>query len=124
MNNYVVINGKKYMTLGSNWTPESTLANQVRPTWSGRLDVVYAPNSIKNFVGTVIVPVTPATGFGNMDDFRLAYVTKAAQTFTDHFGNEYTIIFIGKMSEKSLTNCWDGASNEFRIPVMFYAIPV
>ena len=77
-------------------------------------------------LGTLIgvLPGIGAAGFGSMDDFRSAYTTKAAQSFEDHFGTQYNIVFIGTMPEKSLTNCWDAASNEFRIPVTFYAIPV
>ena len=124
MNNYITINGCKYMTLGSNWTPQSVVPSQVRPTWSGRLDVVYAPAVIQNYVGTIIIQVTPPTGFGGMTDFRAAYKAKAAQAFCDHYGNEFTMVFNGILPEKSLLNAWDAASNEFRIPVTFYAIPV
>ena len=124
MNNYIEINNKKYKTLGSNWTPQSMMPSQVRPTWNGRLDVVYAPTVIQNYVGVIIVPVTPATGFGYLSDFRTAYQTKAAQTFKDHYGNQFTIVFTGILPEKSIMNTWDAASNEFNIPVMFYAIPV
>ena len=123
MNNYIEINGCKYMTLGSNWTPQSIMPSQVRPTWTGRLDVVFAPKIIQNYIGVIIVPVTPPTGFGNLDDFRTAYQAQAAQTFKDHYGNQFSIVFTGTLPEKSIMNAWDAASNEFRIPVTFYAIP-
>ena len=63
MNNYIEINNKKYKTLGSNWTPQSMMPSQVRPTWNGRLDVVYAPTAIQNYVGVIIVQVTPGDWF-------------------------------------------------------------
>jgi len=122
MNNYIQINGKKYMALAADWVPSRSTLSQVRPTWSGRMDVIYAPAVIVSYSGTLIVAKTPATGFGSMTDFRASYDAPSVSTFIDHYGTTYSIAFQGKMDEKSIMNTWDAASNEFHIPVTFFVV--
>ena len=122
MNNYIQIGGKKYMALAADFFPSRSTLSQVRPTWSGRMDVIYAPAVIVSYSGTIIVALTPASGFGSMTDFRASYSAASTSAYVDHFGTAYTIAFQGKMDEKSLMGCWDAVSNEFRIPVTFFVV--
>ena len=121
MNNYIQLGQKKYMTLGD-WTPQSTVPSQVRLTWTGKLDVTWAPASITSYTGTVIVRQSPETGFGSLSDFRLVYKATQAFTFVDHFGTSKTAVFTGVMPEKSLINMWDASTNEYHVPVNMFIV--
>ena len=123
MNNYIQIDNKKYKALAADFFPSRSTLSQVRPTWSGRMDVIYAPAVIVSYSGTIIVAAgTPVTGYGSMADFRTSYDAPSTPTFIDHFGTTYSIAFQGKMDEKSIMATWDAASNEFRIPVTFFVV--
>jgi hypothetical protein len=110
-----------YMTLGD-WTPQSTVPSQVRPTWTGKLDVTWAPSSITSYTGTVVIRQSPETGFGSLNDFRLVYRATQAFAFVDHYGITHTAVFQGVMPEKSLLNMWDSATNEYHVPVTMYIV--
>jgi hypothetical protein len=122
MNSYITLGSCKYKTLGSDWVPSAVVPSQIKVTWTGRLDVIYGPSSIKSVAGTVIVRNTPETGYGCIDDFRLIYEGNASFTFIDHYGVTHTAVITGQVNEKSLTNMWDASANEYRIPVQLYIV--
>jgi len=116
MNNYVEIDDKKYMT--QEWQPIYTTPAQARPVLSGRIDVVSAPVTLLRYEGVIIVPVTPEDeNWGDVEDFRGIYNSGVVADFKDHYGTAGTILFVGDIVELSRTKMWDGASNEYHIPV-------
>ena len=117
MNKYIQLAGCKYATKGNEWIPRSQTPAQVIPTLSGRHDVVYSKALLLRYEGTIIVPNVGATGYGDIDDFRLVYRALAPSTFIDHFGATYSVVFLGTVDENSLSTMWDGASNRYHIPV-------
>lgn len=120
MNSYVTLNNKKYATLSSNWVPISTVPATVRVTLDGNLDVTYGPGTIKEWQGTFLIPVTPETGYGSMDDFQACIEARAELTFQDHYATHtYGIHMISSQGAKqrSMVPMWDAVSNEWRVDV-------
>ena len=67
--------------------------------------------------GIVIAPVTAASLFGSISDFRGSYTAGVPCVFIDHFGVTYSALFTGVIDERSILNMWDAAENEYHIPV-------
>jgi hypothetical protein len=121
--NYITLNGKKYMTSSRQWDPVIVKPSTVRYTVdpAGVTDITYGPASAQEWRGVLMVPVSPATGWGSISDLVSVLATLGAVSFTDHYGASYSVHIIGEFPERSLTPAWDGASNEFRIPVRLVA---
>jgi hypothetical protein len=123
MNSYITLNSKKYKTSSGSWSPASVNRPvQVKMLLSGRNDVTYGPAVAKRWEGEVVAPVSPATGYGSISDLRTAYATLSALSFTDHYGDTYSIALLGSITERSKTPMWDGASNSFLVPIVL--VPV
>jgi hypothetical protein len=118
MNNYITLDGYKYMTLHGEWVPVRKKPNTVRLLLSGATDVSYGPAAPKEWKGKIIAPITVDAGWGSVDNLRATFAKRQGLSFTDHYaGGAVTVHIIGDFPEESLTAMWDGAENEFRIPV-------
>lgn len=118
MNNYIVLDGKRYKTRFPGWEPITSKPSTIRVTLGGSLDVTYGPSSIQGWDGEILAPVTPDTvDYGDIDDLRTSLAKTQGLSMTDHYGNVYTVHVVGSYRETSSSPMWDAATNEFRVPV-------
>ena len=86
MNNYIVLNGKRYMTVHKNWKPVVGKPATVRYTLSGETDVTYGTGTEVGWSGEISCPVTPiSSAWGAIEDMRLLKTYMAPVAFVDHF---------------------------------------
>ena len=124
MNAYITLGGCKYKTSAANWTPKYDRAVSIHRLWSGNRDVTFGPAGMSSWQGDLIVPVTGATGYGDINDLRALYAVNTTQVLIDHYGVSFNVALIGTISERSLLRKWDAGSNEFYVPVVLVMISV
>lgn len=118
MNDYITLDGFKYITPARNWTVVNGKPGTERYTLSGALDISYGPATPKSWVGEIGGPVTArAAGWGTIADLRTTLAKKESVSLTDHVGTVYTVHCLGDFSERSLLNKWDSAVNTFYVSV-------
>lgn len=116
MNNYIVLDGLKYMAPHKDFGPMRAKPSTERVTLSGRSDVTYGPAALLEWTGSLIAQVTPVdTGWGDIDDLRYTLEKRQGLAFTDHYGETGVVYAIGPHGETSFTPVWDAVSNEFRV---------
>jgi len=116
MNNYVTLDGYKYMTM-TDWCPVPVKPATSRYLLNASVDVSYGPGMFKEYQGTLIVPASPASGWGGRSDLEASFEKVVGLSFTDHEGNSETVHMFGRLQFESMSPRWDGASNEFHFPV-------
>lgn len=121
--NYITLNSLKYMASSKQFDPVRIKPSTVRYTAdpTSVLDVTYGPAVAKEWRGILLVPASPASGWGGISDLRSAFDTLGSVTFEDHYGTSYNAHLIGQFPEHSVTPAWDGSSNEFHILVRLVA---
>lgn len=117
MNNYIVLNGKKYKTLAADWTPVPIKPATSRYLLSGAVDVSYGPGVYREYRGVLLVPQAPAEGWGGRADLEAAFEQRRGLDFTDHEENVRVVHLFGELPRQSISPRWDSPSNEFRVPV-------
>jgi len=117
MNNYIILNSKKYSTPAKAWEPIPDKPATFRVTLDGKADVTYGPATISEYRGEVEAPVQSDTGWGNVTDLRAVVATLGSVSFTDHFGNSFLAHILGPNGERYLTPMWDASENKVRIAV-------
>lgn len=123
MRNYILINNKRFMTMGKAWEPSINKPSQVRWLLSGARDTTYGPAVSKEWRGQVEAPVIAApdpgdgTAWGTISDLRTLLELREPVTFVDHYGTSYSADLLGQFRERSLSTMWDAESNVFRIEV-------
>ena len=117
MNAYVTFDGYKYIAVHGKWLPGITKPATYRMTLSGNADVTYGPSAKKVWEGVLGIDVSPASGFGSIANFRATIEKKAGLSFTDHYGNSYTVHTFGEFRDNSFSPMWDASSNVFHIQV-------
>lgn len=118
MNNYIVLDGKQYITPAKQWIPIAKKPSTVRYTLEGQPDVTYGPVVPVEWKGVIRVPYTPVTSaWGSLDDLRTSLAQRTFMLFTDHYGVQYTVHVIGEFPEQSITPFWVGPDNDFDVPV-------
>jgi hypothetical protein len=113
MNNYILLDGKRYATQTKAWTPTVDKPNTIRKTLAGELDVTYGPGAFEEWIGTVEAPVTPiSSSWGSIQDLRATLLKRASVEFEDHYGiQRWDVHCIGPFKERSLSPMWDALSN-------------
>lgn len=117
MNSYIVLDGKRYTSVHQQWKPTNRRPMMVRTLLSGNLDITYAESFTTGWQGFIRVPTSETDPWGDIADLRLTIDKKASISYTDHYGNIYTVIVEGDVTEESITPMWDAASNRFMIPI-------
>lgn len=119
MNNYIVIDGKKYSTTHGTWIPRDVIPGRVRRTTNSAIDAVYG-TPYKEFQGEIRPYHTAPTGWGSYADLltSLAKATKLA--FIDHFGNEYEAAIVGPLEPRSMSPRYDAADNQYLVNILIH----
>ena len=118
MNTYVVLNGKKYVTVAKTWIPTFQKPMTVRNTLLGEVSATYGPAVIKGWQGEIKAPVqVEDASFGTVQDLLAALDTLGPVSFTDHEGTTVDVHVTMTANRRSLVNVWDSASNCFYVPV-------
>ena len=115
MNDYIILDGKQYATAADNWTPYEDRPLTIRRLLSGASNVTFGPATFTTWRGIIIVDVTPRAGFGSVDDLRTTYRKRTALSFTDHYGDAFSVVIDRAVDEKSLSPMWTAVDNTFRI---------
>jgi hypothetical protein len=122
MNAYITLGGCKYKTSAATWAPKYERAVSVHRLFSGNRDVTFGPSGMSSWEGELIVPVTGATGFGDINDVRALYAVGTTLVLIDHYGISFNVALVGTIAERSLVRKWDAATNEFYIPVILLMV--
>jgi hypothetical protein len=118
MNNYILLYGKQYKTLASDWVPVWAKPSTDRVTLSGNIDVTYGPAMIVGYTGSIIAPVSAASGWGTISDLRTTLAKREVVTFTPHDSStSRNVHVLGGFAPTSLMGMWDAASNEWYVEV-------
>jgi len=115
MNAYVILDGKKYSAPHGSWAPVTERPVVVRRLLSGGTNVTFGPASLVRWQGMLNASVSPASGFGSVEDLRDTCTKLEAISFTDHYGSVHSVVIDRSVGENSLTPGWDNASNKFQI---------
>jgi len=115
MNAYVTLDGNKYSAPHGQWAPSTDRPVVVRRLLSGGTNVTFGPAPIQRWQGQLNASVTPASGFGDIDDLRATVAKLESLSFTDHYGTSYTVVVDRSVGEESLSPVWDSAENKFKV---------
>ena len=115
MNDYIVLDGKRYRTAAESWEPNEERPMVIRRLMSGSSNVTFGPATFTGWRGVVMVNVDAAAPFGTIDEFRTTYRKRQALAFNDHYGNEYTVVIDRTVGEKSISPMWTAVDNTFRV---------
>jgi hypothetical protein len=116
MNNYMTLDGKKYMVPFGAWKVRQRKPSSEKYTAGGNLDVTYGPATPYEWEGKIIAPVTPIDGtWGDIDDLRLTVAKRTSLSFTDHHSVAHTVHLFGPFTEETMSPMEDAATNEFRV---------
>lgn len=123
MNNYIVLDGCKYVTPFGRWTPIIDKPATARIDLTGGLDVTYGPSTWQKWQGVIEVPAEPpSSDWGDPDNLRVTLAKRSAVLFYDHYGRSYNVHCLGPFPEMSMTPAWDGASNVLFIQLSLVGI--
>jgi hypothetical protein len=117
MNDYVTLDGKKYATIHGQWQPSTDRPVVIKRLLSGNSNVTFGPASNKRWRGKFVAAVTPATGYGSVDDLRATCEKLEALSFTDHYGNVHTIVIDRAVDESSNVPKWDSPENKMHVNI-------
>ena len=123
MNNYIVLDGKRYKTLADTWTPQSVAPSSAEIMLDGALSTTYGPVSVMRWSGDIIAPVTPdGAAYGSVADLRTSLLKREQLSFSDHYGTAYTVHAELRSGEKSMGPKWDSPSNEIYFDVALQGV--
>ncbi len=118
MNDYVILDGKRYVAPFLQFEAKRQTPQRQKYTLGGTLDVTYGPAAPLFWEGKLKVPVLEQdSDYGNIVDFRLTIVKKIAIDFTDHFTDVYTVHISGVHHEVPKVPVVDSIENVFYIPI-------
>lgn len=118
MNNYIVLDGKKYATGATSWRPVNPKPHTERYTLLGALDLTYGAASPQAWEGDIHAPVTARdTDWGTITDLTTTLAKKTSVTFIDHDAVSNTAHCLGTHERKSFMNKWDDNENVFLVSV-------
>lgn len=115
MNDYIILDGYKYHTAAENWEPNEERPMVIRRLMSGSSNVTFGPATFTGWRGIVLVDVSPAGGFGSIDNMRTTYRKRQVLDFTDHYGNSCSVVIDRGVGEKSISPMWTAVDNAFRV---------
>lgn len=114
MNDYIILDNKRYKAIFGQWAPTRVKPAKIRKTLAGATDATYGPAITVSWEGTLIVPVTPSgSSWGSDEDLRTSFDKLESLSFTDHYGDTCNVIAAGVLQENSLTPTWDSVLNRF-----------
>ena len=122
MNDYIVLDGKKYTTTHKQWQPMIDRPVVIKKLLSGTRNVTFGPTMKPIWQGAVRAAVTPEAGFGSIDDLRTTYYKLESLSFTDHYGDNFTVVLDRRVNEASFSPKWDGAENKFEVSLTIVAL--
>ena len=115
MNDYIVLDGKRYRTAAEAWEPNEERPMIIRRLMSGGSNVTFGPATFTGWRGVVCVEVGAIAPFGTITDFRTTYRKRSALTFIDHYGTSYNVVIDRAVGEKSISPNWTATDNVFRV---------
>jgi len=114
MNDYIVLDGKRYKARFPQFDRLRRKPSRERMTLGGKLDVTYGPAVWVLWQGPLVVDYTPGdTLYGSSDELDVTFDKTVALTYIDHFGTAFTPPIVGNLPRQSLTPVHDGAENRF-----------
>lgn len=122
MNNYMKLDGYKYMTPARDWRPVPSKPATTRVNLNGKTDVTYGPATINEWVGAIIAPTVAAGGWGTKATLDVTIAKREPVAFEDHYGNACDVHVLGTFETISVSPVWDGASNEFKVAVVLLKV--
>ena len=121
MNDYVILDGKRYVAPFLQFEAKRQVPQRQKYTLGGTLDVTYGPAAPLFWEGKLKVPVVGRdSDFGNIVDFRLTIVKKVAIAFTDHLTDVYTVHISGIHHEVPKVPVVDSIENVFLVIINLY----
>ena len=115
MNDYIILDDKKYRTAAESWEPNEERPMTIRRLMSGGTNVTFGPATFTGWRGIVLVDVTQSAGYGSVDDMRTTYRKRQALSFTDHYGTACSVVIDRGVGEKSISPMWTAVDNVFRV---------
>jgi hypothetical protein len=115
MNDYIILDGKRYRTAADSWEPTEERPMVVRRLMSGGSSVTFGPATFRGWRGVVMVDVGAQDPFGTIDEFRATYRKRQALSFTDHYGASHSVVIDRAVGEKSISPMWTATDNTFRV---------
>lgn len=117
MNDYITLDGKKYMTT-RNWEPQEQKPMTARLLANGNLDVTYGEGTLGQYSGEIIARIDEARqDYGTSSDLETSLRKKEGLVFIDHDGVQHTA-HIGSFKRRSLKVNWGAAGNKFYYQVV------
>ena len=118
MNNYITLDSYKYPTIAEAWGEVIQRPASADMLLDGTYAVTFGPAAFKKWQGFIKADVTARdTGWGTIATLRATLAKLSTLSYTDHYGNAYTVLVSIKGPEQSLSPMWDAATNEFTVPV-------
>ncbi len=115
MNDYIILDGKKYHTTFKKWEPLVDRSVVIKKLASGNRNATFGPTMKPIWQGAVRAAVTPEAGFGSIEDLRTTYYKLSSLAFTDHYGDAFTVVLERRVNEVSFSPKWDAAENVFEV---------
>jgi hypothetical protein len=115
MNDYIILDGKRYRVAHETFEPNEDRPMMVRRLLSGSTRVTFGPATFTGWSGTLMADVSAVAPFGTPDDLRVTYKKRTSLDFTDFEGNAYTVVIDRRVGEKSLSPKHDAEDNTFRM---------
>jgi len=100
-----------FSTPMKNWDPIIVRPASVKYTLNGEAYSVYGYGSNKEWDGFIIAGVAETDELSSVDTLRELLSVNDNIRFTDHYGNEYTVVSIGPFQEKHLLSDWENKNN-------------
>jgi hypothetical protein len=123
MNDYIVLDGKKYHTTHKQWQPMIDRPVVIKKLMSGTRNATFGPAMKPIWQGAVrAVAANPEEGFGTIDDLRATYYKLQSLAFEDHYGTLYGVVLDRRVNEASFSPKWDGPSNVFEVNLTVVAL--
>jgi hypothetical protein len=117
MNDYIILDGKRYRTGHPEWEPIEDRPMVVKRLLSGATNVTFGPATFTSWSGVIHVDVGAQAPFGTIDDFRATCRKRAVLSFTDHYGNSASVVIDRRVGGRSLSPMWDANDNVWRMNI-------
>jgi len=118
MNSYIILNSKYYPTSARAWEPAIQKPSTFRLLLNGNTDATYGSANMATWEGEIVVKQGEnRTHYGTPSDLETALNTRGNISFTDHYGNTYSV-FVQSWRRRSIGPNWDSSSNRHHYTVV------